>query len=186
MIEEVKKSLEILQKCKTILYPTDTVWGLGCDATDEEAVSKIYTIKKREESKSLVILVDGLEMLENYVKNISAKVLEILKNSERPTTIIYNNPVGLAKNVTAKDNTVAIRVVKHRFCQNLIAAFGKPIVSTSANISGNTTPNSFIEIDNSILEGVDYVVNLDRDKIMNQPSRIIKVLEDKTLQIIRE
>ena len=183
---EVDTALKILDKGEVLLYPTDTVWGIGCDATDEEAVSKIFKIKKRSESKSLVILVDSFEMLKNYVETIPNKVLEMLKDSKRPTTVIYKNPIGLAKNVFANDNTVAIRIVQHEFCQKLIATFGKPIVSTSANISGIPTPQSFKEIDKSVLDAVDYVVNLDRDKTMDKPSRIIKILEEGVLQIIRE
>lgn len=187
MIErELKNGLRTLQKGKIILYPTDTVWGIGCDATNEETVAKIFEIKNRNESKSLVILVDGFEMLSNYIENISERIIKMINHSESPTTIIYNNPVGLAKNIIAKDNTVAIRIVKHDFCQQIIGAFGKPIVSTSANISRVPAPKFFEEIDKSILEAVDYVVNLDHDKLMDRPSRIIKILEDGTLQIIRE
>ncbi|PID70905.1 MAG: threonylcarbamoyl-AMP synthase [Flavobacteriales bacterium] len=179
------ETLQNLIDRKVILYPTDTVWGLGCDATSEEAVSKIYKIKKRSESKSLVILVDGLAKLKKIVKHIPEKALEILNDSKRPTTIIYNNPQKLAKNVIAKDNTVAIRIVQDEFCQQLIAQFGKPIVSTSANVSGNPTPQSFKEIDNSILDAVDYVVNLHQDKICSTPSRIIKINDTGNVDVIR-
>jgi len=182
----VRKSLEILRDGKTILYPTDTVWGLGCDATNEEAVARIFTIKKRSESKSLVILVDSLEMLRNYTEKIPKEVLEILKYSERPTTIIYSSSLGLAKNVIAKDNTVAIRVVKHNFCKQLIKSFGKPIVSTSANISGIPSPQSFKEINKSILDAVDYVVNLQLDAIAKTPSRIIKMNKNGGFEVIRD
>ena len=140
---EIKKSIEVLQEGKTILYPTDTVWGIGCDATNKGAVAEIFKIKKRNESKSLVILVDGLQMLEKFLGSITNNIIEILNSTVRPTTIVYNNPVGLAKNVIAKDNTVAIRIVKHDFCKTLISEFGKPIVSTSANISDMPTPQSF-------------------------------------------
>ena len=128
MKQEIKNSLAKLRLGKTILYPTDTVWGLGCDATNEKAVSRIFEIKKRNESKSLVILVDGIEMLKRHVSDIPEEVVEILKTSERPTTIIYNDPSGLAKNVIAKDNTVAIRIVKHDFCQKVIATLGNSTV----------------------------------------------------------
>ena len=112
------ESVQILQQGKTLLYPTDTVWGVGCDATDIDTVAKIFDIKKRSESKSLVILVDGIPMLGHYIKNIPDTVFDFLDTSDKPTTIIYNNPIGLAQNVIAKDNTVAIRIVKHEFCQN--------------------------------------------------------------------
>ncbi|MBJ2175784.1 threonylcarbamoyl-AMP synthase [Aureibaculum sp. A20] len=186
MKQEIKNSLAKLKLGGTILYPTDTVWGLGCDATNEKAVSRIFEIKKRNESKSLVILVDGIEMLKKYVSDIPEKVVEILNTSERPTTIIYNHPVGLAKNVIAKDNTVAIRIVKHDFCQNIISTLGNPLVSTSANISGMPTPNSFEEIDQSILEAVDYVVNLQLEKITTIPSRIIKISDNGAIVVIRD
>ncbi|WP_117884397.1 L-threonylcarbamoyladenylate synthase [Aureibaculum luteum] len=186
MKQEIKNSLAILRLGKTILYPTDTVWGLGCDATNEKAVSRIFEIKNRNESKSLVILVDGIKMLKKHVSDISKEVVEILNTSERPTTIIYNNPIGLAKNVIAKDNTVAIRIVKHDFCQKIIAAMGHPLVSTSANNSGMPTPNSFKEIDQSILEAVDYVVNLQLEKITTIPSRIIKISNNGEIIVIRD
>ena len=186
MKQEIKHSLAKLRLGKTILYPTDTVWGLGCDATNEKAVSRIFEIKKRNESKSLVILVDGIEMLKKYVSDIPEEVVEILNTSERPTTIIYNHPIGLAKSVIAKDNTVAIRIVKHDFCQKIIATLGNPLVSTSANISGMPTPNSFKEIDQSILEAVDYVVNLQLEKITTIPSRIIKISDNGAIVVIRD
>ena len=171
---------------RTILYPTDTVWGIGCDATNELAVKMIFEIKRRDESKSLVILVSSIEMLENYVNNIPRQAIKLLEKTIRPTTIIYNNPTGLAKNVVAKDNTVAIRIVKDEFCQKLIEEFGKPIVSTSANISSQTTPRSFKEIEPSLLDAVDYIVNLRQDSISNSESKIIRITDTGELQIIRE
>ncbi len=184
--EEVKNSLNVLHEKGVILYPTDTVWGLGCDATNAIAVNKIYQAKKRDESKSLVILVDSLKMLEQYVKEIPGEVLQFIKDAKRPTTIIYNNPLGLASNVVAQDDTVAIRIVQDDFCEQLIQKFGKPIVSTSANISERPTPTSFQEIEIPILNAVDYIVSLYHDKTMTTPSRIVKILKDGTLEIIRE
>ena len=186
MLTELYRTLKVLEKGQTILYPTDTVWGIGCDATDEIAVSNIYSIKKRNESKSLVILVDSIVMLKKYVNEIPDNIYSILENSKKPTSIIYRNPNGLANNVVAKDDTVAIRIVQHDFCKELIRLFGKPIVSTSANLSGNPTPKSFIEIEKSILEAVDYVVNLQQDSINNSPSRIIRVCKNGELEVIRE
>lgn len=184
-LQEIKNTLAFLEKKKTILYPTDTVWGIGCDATSVDAVKEIYRIKKRSESKSLVVLVSSFYMLRRYVRVTSA-VKELLRDSERPTTIIYSNPQGIAKNAIASDNTVAIRIVQNEFCRKLIKRFGKPIVSTSANISGNPTPKSFKEIELAILESVDYVVNLQRDIINSKPSRILKIEEDGTVTIIRD
>lgn len=174
-----------LKANKTILYPTDTVWGLGCDATDEDAVKKIYQLKNREESKSLIILVDSIEMLQNHVGNIPEKALEILKTSVKPTTIIYNKPKGLAPNTIASDNTIAIRIPQDEFCIQLIKEFGKPIVSTSANVSGEPTPKSFSEISQAILKSVDYVVNLHQDKVAEKSSTILKI-EGEAIIVIRE
>jgi len=180
---------EAVQKIKTgkvLLYPTDTVWGLGCDATNEKAVDKIFKIKKRAESKSLIILVNSVEMLLDYVDFIPKKALEILKNSKRPTTIVYPKAKALAKNVIAADDTVAIRIVKNDFCEKLITDFGKPIVSTSANISGDPTPKSFSEISHAILDSVDYVVDLQEELNSGISSRILKINLDDTIEVIRE
>ncbi|MDO9594912.1 MAG: L-threonylcarbamoyladenylate synthase [Lutibacter sp.] len=185
MTDELNNSLNVLSIKKTLLYPTDTVWGIGCDATSEEAVSKIFEIKQRSESKSLVILVDSFEMLKKYIPKVSEAVLALLSKTTNPTTIIYDNPVGLAKNVVATDNTVAIRIVQNEFCRQLINQFGKPIVSTSANISGNPTPKSFAEIEPSILESVDYVVNLQREEVNEKSSTILKVDEKGTITVLR-
>jgi len=182
-LEDVVK---ILIAGKTILYPTDTVWGIGCDATNKKAVQKVFEIKRRNERKSLVILVDGLEMLKKYVDAIPRRALTILKDADKPTTIIYNHPKGLASNVIGEDNTVAVRIVQHDFCKSLIAQLGKPIVSTSANISNEATPMSFKEINPTILDDVDYVVNLHQDRTTTQASRIIKILENGELQILRD
>lgn len=182
----ILEALTNLKAQKIILYPTDTVWGIGCDATNENTVSKVFDIKNREESKSLVILVDSLEMLKAYVSDIPEKAFSIMENSIKPTTIIYKSPKGLAQNVVEKDNTVAIRLVRNDFCQKLINEFGKPIVSTSANISGRPTPKSFKEIEPSILDAVDYVVNLHQDNIDYSPSTIIKFNDIGDIEIIRE
>ena len=184
MEEEVLKSVASLKKGELILYPTDTVWGLGCDATDAIAVSKIFQLKKREESKSLVVLVSSLEMLKTYVDQIPEKVLHLLKTINKSTTIIYQNPKGLARNTIASDHTIAIRIPKHDFCKKLIEEFGKPIISTSANTSGEPTPKSFSEISQSILRGVNYIVNLERKKVTEKSSTILKLIGDE-VQVIR-
>ena len=181
---ELKNTVASLQQAKTILYPTDTVWGIGCDATNEKAVSKIYQIKQREESKSLIILVSSLEMLEKYVA-VPEKAIHILQKATKPTTIIYKFPKGLASNVIAKDHTVAIRIVKDEFCIKLIQQFGKPIVSTSANISGNPTPKTFSEIAETILEAADYIVNLQQDIVASKSSTILRI-EGDNIEVIRE
>lgn len=185
MLQEIKNSLETLQQHKVLLYPTDTVWGIGCDATSESTVDKIYKIKQRSESKSLIILVDSIKMLQQYVPVVSNNIIELLAKSSNPTTIIYSNPKGLAKNVVAADNTVAIRIVQNKFCQELIGQFGKPIVSTSANVSGNATPKSFKEIEQSILHSVDYSVNLQREVINEKSSTILKEVENGDIIVLR-
>ena len=183
---EINKSLEILELQQVLLYPTDTVWGIGCDATSEIAVAKVFEIKQRSESKSLIILVDGIKMLQKYIPTISKNILRLLSKTTKPTTIIYNNPIGLAKNVVASDNTVAIRIVQNDFCKQLISKFGKPIVSTSANISGNPTPKSFKEIEPSILDSVDYIVNLQREEVNEKSSTILKVAENGEILVLRK
>jgi len=185
MTNELNNSLNVLRNQKTLLYPTDTVWGIGCDATSEDAVAKVFEIKQRSESKSLVILVDSFEMLKKYIPKVSEAVLDLLKKTTNPTTIIYENPIGLSKNVVAADNTVAIRIVQNEFCRRLINQFGKPIVSTSANMSGNPTPKSFAEIEPSILDSVDYVVNLQREDVNEKSSTILKVDEKGTITVLR-
>ena len=182
----IDESLKCLQENKVLLYPTDTVWGIGCDATDSVAVAKIYKIKKREESKSLILLVSSLHMLQRYVKAIPAKAVEILAKAQNPTTIIYRNPEGLAKNTIAPDQTIAIRIVKSGFCHELIRRFDKPIVSTSANASGKPTPKSFSEISPAILESVDYVVALHQNQTAEKPSTILRITEAGDIAILRE
>jgi L-threonylcarbamoyladenylate synthase len=181
--DELAQTIADLKSGNIIAYPTDTVWGLGCDATNAEAVKKIFKLKNRAESKSLVILMSSLTMLQEYIPEIPEKVLTLLSEADKPTTIIYNNPKGLAANVVASDNTVAVRIPKHDFCIELVKRFGKPIVSTSANLSGEPTPKSYADIHTTILEGVDYVVDLQREKLTEKSSTILKLLGDKILVI---
>jgi L-threonylcarbamoyladenylate synthase len=185
-MKEVSITKENLINRNIILYPTDTVWGIGCDATNENAVANVFRIKNRVESKSLIILVDSYEMLSNYVEKIPDSAKEILGKVSKPTTIIYNNPKGLAKNVIAEDNTVAIRIVDNDFCIQLIHEFGKPIVSTSANTSGEPTPKSFSEISPAILDSVDYIVNLQQNKVAAKSSTILRINENDEIVVIRE
>lgn len=182
---EIAKTINVLKKQGVILYPTDTVWGIGCDATNITAVSKIYKIKQREESKSLVVLVSDIKMLKKYITSISLEILKILKEVQKPTTIIYKNPKGLANNVVALNHTIAIRIPKNNFCIQLIKEFGKPIVSTSANISGEPTPTNFSEIKASILHNVDYVVNSQHEKTTKKSSTILKIEDDGQITVIR-
>lgn len=185
MQQEIELALATLEQGGLILYPTDTVWGIGCDATNEVAVEKVFQLKNRQESKALICLVSTIEMLEQTVMNVPEPALEILKNPSKPTTVIYDSPQGVAKNLIAKDNTLAIRIVKDEFCEQLIQKLGKPIVSTSANVSGKKTPQSFQEISQEILEGVDYVVNLHRQKQEGQASTILKISHEGEVIVIR-
>ncbi len=184
--EEIHIISNLLLNEKVILYPTDTVWGIGCDATNSKAVSEVFNIKKRVESKSLIILVSSIEMLSKYVESIPSKAKEELEKAIRPTTIIYKNPMGIAANCIASDNTIAIRVTQNSFCKKLIQNFGKPIVSTSANVSGEPTPKSFSEIHTTILDSVDYIVNLQQEKVATASSRILRITDDNEVEIIRE
>ncbi|MDB2413601.1 L-threonylcarbamoyladenylate synthase [Flavobacteriaceae bacterium] len=180
----LNQSIEALLNSQVILYPTDTVWGLGCDATNIDAVAKIFKLKNRIETKSLVVLVSSIEMLRTYVDAVPQKAIDIISTTKKPTTIIYNNPKGLAANAIALDNTIAIRIPTHNYCLEVINKLGKPIISTSANISGESTPKSFSEISLPILEGVDYVVNLEQDKITDKSSTILKLVGN-TIEVIR-
>ena len=180
----LNQSIEVLLNSQVILYPTDTVWGLGCDATNIDAVAKIFKLKNRVESKSLVVLVSSMEMLHTYVGTVPQKAIDIISKTKKPTTIIYSNPKGLADNAIALDNTIAIRIPTHNYCLEIINKLGKPIISTSANISGESTPKSFSEISLPILEGVDYVVNLEQDKITDKSSTILKLVGND-IEVIR-
>lgn len=184
-MSELYTALENLKQGKTILYPTDTIWGLGCDATNAKAVSKIYAIKNRIESKALICLVSSLNMLKTHIEEIPEAAIHFLETATKPTTIIYNNPKLVAPNLIAQDNTLAIRMVHEGFAYELIELFQKPIVSTSANISGQASPKSFKEIHEDILKDVDYVVNLQNEKINTKPSTIIKLDKDGNVTVLR-
>ncbi|MDO6519734.1 L-threonylcarbamoyladenylate synthase [Zobellia uliginosa] len=186
MQKEIDQAINVLQQGGLILYPTDTVWGIGCDATNESAVKKIYDLKQREDSKALICLVANDAMLERTIEEVPDLAYDIMDLSTKPTTIVYDNPKGIAKNLIAEDNTLAIRVASDKFCRYLINKFKKPIVSTSSNISGRPTPKSFSEIDEVILKGVDYVVNLQPEEKNAVPSAIIKLSSDGTVKVIRE
>ncbi|MGW9686921.1 L-threonylcarbamoyladenylate synthase [Flagellimonas sp. 2504JD1-5] len=186
MIEEINKCIKELQQGNLILYPTDTVWGIGCDATNPDAVKKVYTLKNREDSKALICLVGNQAMLERYINEVPEVAYDLIDLAEKPITIIFDQPKGVAKNLIAEDNTLAIRVASDKFCQYLINKFGKPVVSTSANISGMPTPKQFKEIGQEILKGVDYVVNLPDENKNPSPSSIIKLGNDGQVKVIRE
>lgn len=186
MHKEIQQVVEHLKKGNLILYPTDTVWGIGCDASNSDAVKKIYQLKKRNDSKALICLVADDRMLKKYVPEAPDTALDIIEIAETPTTIIYDNPKHVASNLVASDNTLAIRVPDDEFCYQLLRKFNGAIVSTSANISGEPTPKSFSEISDDILKGVDYVVNLHREKKSPSPSAIIKLSNSGLVKIIRK
>ncbi len=183
---DVAYTKDILQAGGILLYPTDTIWGLGCDACNADAVSAIYRLKNRSEDHSFIVLVDSLEMLKNYVETLPANIESILNSEQRPLTIIYPKARNLASNVIAQDGSIAIRIPNHAFCKELIRAFGKPIVSTSANISGEPAPAKFTEIAAIIKQGVGFIVDEKYDTaIETQSSKIIKINDDGSVQIIR-
>nr|WP_298790822.1 L-threonylcarbamoyladenylate synthase [uncultured Allomuricauda sp.] len=186
MTQEINTCIKELQEGNLILYPTDTVWGIGCDATNPEAVKKVYQLKNRQDSKALICLVAHQAMLERHIEEVPDVAYDLIDLAEKPITIVFDQPKGIAKNLIAEDNTLAIRVASDKFCQYLINKFGKPIVSTSANVSGMPTPKQFKEIAPEILKGVDYVVNLPDENKNPSPSSIIKLGNDGQVKVIRE
>jgi len=183
---EITNSIKTLENGNVLVYPTDTVWGIGCDATDATAVKKIINLKHRPDSQGFIVLVCNYKMLQKYLNTkLPNSVIQTIKDFKIPTTIIYYNPKNIAKNLLAKNGTLAIRIVKDTFCNKLISQFNKPIVSTSANISKKQTPLCFDQIDESILKRADYVVNLHRNKKSLKASQIFKLNKDATFNILR-
>ena len=187
MEKEIDKAIEVLKKGGTILYPTDTIWGIGCDATNSKAVQKVLKIKNRLKNFSFIILVEKDRRISDYVEQVPEITWDLLSGFELPVTVIYPKAKNLAKNVMAKDGSIAIRVVKYEFCQRLIAKFGKPIVSTSANISGEHPPVMFKDISDELKKEVDYVVQIHREKLSKvKASTIIKIKLNGEFDIIRQ
>lgn len=184
---EIEAAVKVLKEGGIILYPTDTIWGIGCDATNPDAVAKVYELKQRSESKSLVVLVSDMDMIGKYVKVIPEIAINLLEVNDKPMTIIYPDAVNLAPNVIADDGSVGIRLPNSEFCRQLIRKFCKPVVSTSANISGQPAPESYAEIAMDVIEGVDHVVDpyLEEGSI-GQASQIIKVGLHSEIEIIRQ
>lgn len=166
---DIKNALEVLRNGGLILYPTDTIWGIGCDATNPEAVEKVYQLKGRQTDKPLIILLENDNKLASYVSEIPDVAYELIEYAEKPLTIVYDGAKNLALNLAAKDGSIGIRVTNHPFCRQLLQRFKKPIVSTSANKSGEPSPKSFYDIQAEIMEGVDYVVETDHE-IINEYS----------------
>jgi len=187
MHEEIIKTLEILRSGGVILYPTDTVWGLGCDATNEIAVKRIFDIKKRADAKAMLVLIDNPGKLQSYVDEVPDIAWDLIEMSEKPLTIIYPQARNLAPNLVAEDKSIGIRVTTEEFSKKLCAQFKKPIVSTSANVSGEPTPQNFGQIADEIKSAVDYVVNFRRKELsLPKPSSIIKLGKGNLFQLIRE
>ncbi len=185
--KEISKSVEVILSGGTLLYPTDTIWGLGCDATNEEAVDQIYRIKQRTDSKSCLVLVDTIDNIYNYVKEVPEMVPEILELTENPLTIIYPGAINLASNLIAEDGSVGIRVTSDPFCQALIRKIRRPLVSTSANISGTPSPAHFGEVSEDIRFGVSYIVDHRRnERTPTRASGIIKLGLKGEVVVIRE
>ena len=180
MEEEITQSLKILQDGGVILYPTDTIWGLGCDATNPDAIQKIYNIKQRKESKALITLVSDKKMLKKLTDSVPDTDI-----TSDPTTVIYQNIEGLSDNLLAEDGTAAIRIVQDNFCKQLIEIFGKAIVSTSANISGTKSPKQFSDITDDIINNADYIVNLRQKERRENSSRIIKIEKNGSITKLR-
>ncbi len=184
---ELTNALAALHSGGTILYPTDTVWGIGCDCTNAAAVDKIFKIKKRDSSKSLVLLVDNDARLLRYVKTVPEMAWELMQYSDKPLTVVYPEGKNVAQNMIGPDKSIAIRITSDLFCKGLIRAFDNGLVSTSANISGNASPENFSDVDEEIINAVDYVVNLrQEEKTPASPSSIIKVGIKGEIQIIRK
>ncbi len=183
---DIEACLRVLESGGLILYPTDTIWGIGCDATNEAAVEKIFTLKKRIETKALIVLIADERSLLQYVASPHIEVFDYIQGVSKPTTIIYENAIGLAGNLLHEDGSVGIRICADEFCKHLIKRFRKPIVSTSANVSGFPPPKVFSDIDIAVKEGVDYVVHYRQDDMtLVEPSAVVKCGKDGRFTILR-
>lgn len=183
---DIINSLKVLKAAGIVLYPTDTIWGIGCDATNFNAIQKIFQVKKRDEKKSMIILVSDKNMIGQYVSHPSEKILALISHAEKPTTAIFKNAVHLPSNLINEDGSIAIRIVKDQFCTQLIQQLKKPLVSTSANVSGEKFPQNFNEISQEIKNGVDYIVqHRQNDFSKKAPSSIIKLNEQDEIEVIR-
>ena len=184
--EDIREAVACLKKGGIILYPTDTIWGIGCDATNAEAVKKIYALKQREESKSMLVLVDGEAMLERTVDEIPEVAFQLIEAAVEPMTIIYDHPRGIAPNLLAPDGSLGIRITSEKYSNELCRRLRRPVVSTSANVSGKKAPSNFSGISQEIIDGVDYVASYRReDTATPSPSNIIKVSDGGLIKVIR-
>ncbi len=184
--EEIEKSVTLLRQGKILLYPTDTIWGIGCDATNAKAVERVYKLKNRHEQKSMIVLLADKEKIQDFVEDVPPIAYDLIENAASPITIVYEKAKNLPKNLVASDGTIAIRVVKGDYCTAVIRELGKPMVSTSANISGEPAPGTFGQISETIKERVDYVVDVHRTRIRSvRPSTILKLETNGTFKILR-
>lgn len=184
--EEIRKACEIMRKGGVILYPTDTIWGIGCDATNADAVRRVYEIKRREDSKALITLVDSEARLQQYVRNVPAVAWDLIELSTKPLTLILDGACGLAPNLLAEDGSVGMRITNEPFSHELCFRFQKAIVSTSANISGEPSPANFSEVSEEIRQSVDYVINFrQNERTLKSPSSIIKLSPSGEVLVIR-
>lgn len=185
-IEDVREAVSALKKGKTLLYPTDTIYAIGCDATNYDAVEEVYKIKERDPSQSFIILVDSFDMLDRYIEEVPDMAWQVLKLNKKPLTIVYDRPKAIAENLVRKDNTLAIRVTNDPVCRAIMKGLRKPIVSTSANLSGEKTPVGFIDISEDLKSRIDHILDLPLAKTNVPPSSIIKISNDGTMKILRK
>jgi L-threonylcarbamoyladenylate synthase len=184
--DEVAKAFKVVQEGGIILYPTDTIWGIGCDAANTEAVKKIYRLKQRDEAKSMIILLDTDNKLASYVQEVPELAYSLIEYAENPLTLIIPGARNISPALIAGDGSIGIRVTSHPFCQQLIQRLRRPLVSTSANISGKPSPQYFSQIDQEVIDGVDYVVDLDQHSMeIKNPSTIMKLAPDGQFEFIR-
>ena len=187
MENDIINSLKVLLNGGVILYPTDTIWGLGCDATNKAAIKRVYEIKRRQDKHSMLILLNSIEQLEKYVTKIPGKAIKLIESSAYPVTIIYPSAQNLPQNILADDGSIGIRITKDPFCSELISRFGKPLVSTSANSSGNRVPGNFSDIEDEVILEADFVVRWrQNDNTASAPSTICKVNDLGEIIIIRK
>ena len=187
MHEDLKKAVEVLREGGLILYPTDTIWGIGCDATNKEAVKRVYELKERHDSKSMLVLLDNVAKLPGYIDEIPEVAYDMMEFTNKPLTIIFDGAKNLAENLLAEDGSIGIRITSEKFSQQLCSRFKKPLVSTSANVSGEPSPQNFSEISDVIKQGVDFIVAFRQEEMQNPaPSSIIKLGKGGEVTIIRE
>lgn len=184
--DEVAKALKVIQDGGIILYPTDTIWGIGCDATNTEAIKKVFALKQRDEAKSMIVLLDTENKLESYIQVVPAIAYDLIEYAQSPLTLVMPGAKNISPLLISSDGSIGIRIAKHDFCQLLIQRLRRPLVSTSANISGSPSPQNFDEIDQEIINGVDYVVNLEQHNTeKKKPSTIMRLNPDGQFEFIR-